>query len=42
MDNTPEIMNVLMTYTGALSALPTNVPSILGACNSIKSSLRFK
>ena len=27
MDNTPEIMNVLMTYVGALSALPTNVPA---------------
>ena len=27
MDNTPEIMNVLMTYVGALSALRTNVPA---------------
>ena len=27
MGNTPEIMNVLMTYVGALSALPTNVPA---------------
>ena len=27
MDNTPEIMNVLMTYVGALSALRNNVPA---------------
>ena len=27
MENTPEIMNVLMTYVGALSALRTNVPA---------------
>ena len=27
MDNTPEIMNFLITYVGALSALLTNVPA---------------
>ena len=27
MDNTPEIMNFLMTYVGALSALLTKVPA---------------
>ena len=27
MENTPEIMNVLMTYVGAVSALRANVPA---------------